>query len=270
MARDDGSAAAGHRRPMWFVLLICVGLSVILSELICLLVYRLVGLAVDLSTSAGLVMVLAPAILPATISPAVFWPLVRSRRQMQRLLQELRRTTAELDAEVHQRRLAQARLEYNAAHDELTGLRNRRGFFEAVAPSVTGLCIVIDIDSFKLINDEFGHAAGDLALTAITEVTIAAVDEGAVVGRLGGDELVVFDRHPDETVVRRLTRALREVRVDWPERELLVSASVGAVLIDEPIGIDEALARADLEMYREKARRAAASPPEADAPLAHG
>lgn len=255
MAEPTSSASARKARPLYLVLSACVGLSVVLSEALCLIIYRVCGWGVDLATSSGWIMVLIPALIPATVSPIVLVPLIRSRRRSIMLLEELRRTTAELDTEVRQRRSAQEQLEFNAAHDELTGLRNRRGFFEATDEFVTGLCVVIDIDSFKFVNDQYGHAAGDRALIAITEVTLASIDERAIVGRLGGDELVVFDSQPDETIVRRLTRALREVPVIMPDYQFTLAASVGAAFIDEPTAIDEALALADAEMYREKARR---------------
>ncbi len=255
MSEVLATARARQPRPIWIVLLICVGISVGSSELACLASYQALGMSIDLRSPSGLVMVLAPAILPAVISPAVYLPLVRSRRRTMLLLDDLQRTSADLRAEVRQRRLAQDRLEYLAAHDELTGTRNRRGFFAVTDETVTGLCIVVDIDAFKRVNDEFGHAAGDRALTAVAAAIRTAVDERAVLARLGGDEFAIYDSQPDETVVRRLTRTLRAVEVELPGYQFTVSATVGAAFLTEPTPIDDALARADAEMYREKSHR---------------
>ncbi|MFE0750987.1 diguanylate cyclase [Gordonia sp. NPDC058843] len=98
--------------------------------------------------------------------------------------------------------------------DALTGLLNRRGFVYASTtmlrrgPSTRFALLTADVDRFKNINDEHGHAVGDTVLQRVAEILQGAVDEHAVVGRLGGDEFAIAVRH-DETGVRALAEQIR-------------------------------------------------------------
>ena len=76
-------------------------------------------------------------------------------------------------------------LEYQANHDTLTGILNRRSFIAGVADKTDGVLISIDVDHFKRINDTYGHAAGDLALVQITQAISHAVRESDLFRALG-------------------------------------------------------------------------------------
>jgi len=138
-----------------------------------------------------------------------------------------------------------------ASHDSLTGLLNRRGFFNSELPA--GALILVDIDGFKEVNDTFGHAAGDDTLIEVaTRIGEQVGGVPHVCARLGGDEfvLVVALGGPSaldiaERVVDRL-----DLMVD---RQVRISASAGLVACHGEVwDIDEALARADSALYRAK------------------
>jgi diguanylate cyclase (GGDEF)-like protein len=98
---------------------------------------------------------------------------------------------------------AQAALRYQATHDALTGVNNRGQITEVLEGCVAKAgplgVIMLDIDKFKLVNDTFGHAAGDAVLVATAERLTCALSEQDTLGRYGGEEfLVVTRRTPAE------------------------------------------------------------------------
>ncbi|MDA8584652.1 GGDEF domain-containing protein [Rhodobacteraceae bacterium] len=79
-----------------------------------------------------------------------------------------------------------------ASTDKLTGLLNRRGFFEAVENAEDGAMLVIDIDHFKSINDRYGHPIGDVVLNAIADHLRRNSRDNDILGRIGGEEFGLF------------------------------------------------------------------------------
>jgi diguanylate cyclase (GGDEF)-like protein len=115
--------------------------------------------------------------------------------------------------------------------DQLTGLLNRAGFERRAVLLLEKLCdefgylviTVIDLDRFKQVNDTLGHAAGDAALVSVARALRDTVDDGAIVGRSGGEEFVVAAGwHPNEVVAR--SQQLCEAVARLPFR---ITASVG-------------------------------------------
>jgi diguanylate cyclase len=157
----------------------------------------------------------------------------------------------------HLRRLAHT--------DDLTGLRNRRGF-ESVweqrlaTAGRTGRplgLLVIDLDGFKALNDRYGHSAGDAALRTAAEVIVGACRATDVVARMGGDELVVGLTDADAATCRstaaRIAEALAAARVPGlPEGSL--RASIGMACSDDT-PLDALADTADAAMYRVKTTR---------------
>ncbi len=154
-----------------------------------------------------------------------------------------------------------------AAKDELTGLLNRRGFFEAAKAamdvarerSLRAVMLFVDLNDLKLLNDTEGHAAGDRALVAVASALRAVTDSRRFAGRLGGDEFCIIETAAEtelflsETV---LQAAIAEAAASAGLPHL--SASIGKVdadLDDDLVGL---IARSDAAMYARKARRAAA------------
>ena len=156
-------------------------------------------------------------------------------------------------------------ISYQAAHDALTGLVNRREFErrlqEAVESARRGesshvLCY-LDLDRFKAINDTSGHQAGDGLLREIARLVRGAVRDSDTVGRLGGDEfgllLVGCPLDKARQIADEVCRKVGEHRFVWRDRIFNVGASIGLVEISTTAGsIEEVLAAADSACYQAK------------------
>jgi len=158
-----------------------------------------------------------------------------------------------------------------ATLDELTLISNRRGF-KALAQNALAVCkrlekpaslLFFDLNDFKQINDRFGHAEGDRALTTFSALLRAIFRESDVIGRLGGDEFVVLlanasDAQASEAIAR-LQHALDD-RNRVAQRGYDIRFSVGQVayhVASHPY-IAELIAQADQAMYQNKRLRKAA------------
>ncbi len=155
------------------------------------------------------------------------------------------------------------KLEFLASHDPMTGIYNRRKFFELAnrkfAEDANDLfAAMMDIDKFKKINDSYGHPAGDLVIKAVTHVISENIDEGSVLGRLGGEEFAVVCRHHDqECVVERLElirKEIEELEIVIENGELIrCTISEGVAKVDATTkSLDELLQRADEMLYKAK------------------
>ena len=159
-------------------------------------------------------------------------------------------------------------LERRASTDALTGCLNRAAVFELLhrslrSPGADGggvAVIYVDLDRFKLVNDELGHAAGDRILLVAADRIRSAIRECDVIGRIGGDEFVVVCPHVrslDEAVpvAERISRSLREP-FDADGSDVRSGASVGVAWSrprsESP---DSLIARADAAMYESKLGR---------------
>jgi diguanylate cyclase (GGDEF)-like protein len=155
-----------------------------------------------------------------------------------------------------------------ATMDELTMLSNRRGF-QNLARHALGLCkrlkkpasmLFFDLDLFKEINDRFGHAEGDRALTNFAGLLKETFRESDVVGRLGGDEFVVLLTNASEKELGNTLQRLQQAVTEYNEkarRGYDILYSVGAVQFDAARHSDiaELLAEADALMYERKRQR---------------
>ncbi|MDB5065233.1 MAG: putative diguanylate cyclase/phosphodiesterase with sensor [Chloroflexi bacterium] len=160
------------------------------------------------------------------------------------------------------------RLKHQAFHDPLTNLPNRTLFSDRLAHALTrrtaaGDCgvalLFIDLDDFKMVNDELGHAAGDQLLRAVGERLVAVLRPFDTTARLGGDEFAVLVEDAGGVsaaarIAERIVESLREPFL-LQGRELAMHASIGVALAgDEPVDGEELLRRADIAMYRVKQR----------------
>ena len=146
--------------------------------------------------------------------------------------------------------------------DELTGIANRRAFYEAARSEIARAnrnpgpftVVFTDIDNFKKVNDKFGHSVGDRLLSMTASIMRQNVREIDQVARLGGDEFVILltgtDSNGASTVMERLRNDLAEMarQNNWP-----ISFSAGAVTFTRPPeSVDEMITKADSLMYTVK------------------
>ncbi len=177
-----------------------------------------------------------------------------------RQLEQLNRSLHEQIAERH---LAQHQLAYEALHDPLTGLPNRRQFlshlgeqFDQPEPGLYAV-LFLDCDRFKLINDSFGHWVGDEVLKRVATIVQECVRPTDVVARFGGDEFTILLTTLDQTgdaiaVAQRIRQRFTEA-LHIQEHQLFTNTSIGIVIggpdYQHP---DELLRDADTAMYQAK------------------
>lgn len=149
-----------------------------------------------------------------------------------------------------------------ARTDHLTGISNRRSFYDLVNLELSisrryghpFSVISMDIDNFKTVNDTMGHLAGDTLLRIVATTIKDNVRVSDIVARLGGDEFALFlpetESDAADALLAKMKRELQAVvQRDWP-----VTFSIGIVsFIEPPATVDEMIARADSLMYEAKA-----------------
>jgi diguanylate cyclase (GGDEF)-like protein/putative nucleotidyltransferase with HDIG domain/PAS domain S-box-containing protein len=183
------------------------------------------------------------------------------RREGDRLIVEgiVRDATAEV--------VAAQRLEGASRTDSLTGICNRRHFVEQFDAELTrsreldltpGL-LLVDVDHFKIVNDSFGHLAGDSVLASVATRLAEALRAEDLVARWGGEEFMVLAPALDGTrelreIAERLRAAVASEPVRHGSRALNVTVSLGGVLVDPQCSADVLVDRADRAMYSAKRR----------------
>jgi len=179
----------------------------------------------------------------------------KERDSLERLVQE--RTSA-LEQAMQQ-------AESLARTDELTGALNRRAFFEcgekefarAKRYKTSIAVIMIDLDHFKLINDNFGHAAGDATLIAVINSLGGLIRNVDMIGRIGGEEFAALlpqtDLQTATELAQRLRSAVEGLKITADDLNLSITASFGVAVIDVANEtLSESLKRADAALYRAK------------------
>lgn len=146
-------------------------------------------------------------------------------------------------------------LDVLARTDALTGLPNRRSFDQAIAESLAAApttLVMIDVDHFKSINDEFGHAAGDEVLRILGSVLSKFVSYDVTPARYGGEELALIIRNANESEIKELLFHLRGMLTAqaWPCRPVTVSMGVAFSTVGDATTLQ---ARADNALYASKA-----------------
>jgi diguanylate cyclase (GGDEF)-like protein/PAS domain S-box-containing protein len=136
-----------------------------------------------------------------------------------------------------------------AGRDPLTGLYNRRSIDEQFADlQPNDAVIIIDLDHFKLVNDTFGHAAGDETLVAFAQCMQQVVRDTDWVGRLGGEEFLVVVRNGQRTGIAVVDR----LRTAWAVNDRGITFSAGLAVHQHHADPNLTLARADEAVYRAK------------------
>jgi diguanylate cyclase (GGDEF)-like protein len=152
-------------------------------------------------------------------------------------------------------------LEWKANHDALTGLANRAALMRELerhienrGSSQPSALLLMDLDRFKPVNDQHGHAAGDAVLKAVALTLVSCVRGGDLVARLGGDEFAILLRDCTTDVALRVATSICESvkiqKVPWDGLNLEVGISVGvAPLIVDVKAVPEWMACADQACY---------------------
>jgi len=163
--------------------------------------------------------------------------------------------------------LAQARsaLALRSTQDELTGVHNRRHFIALADRELArcrryqtaGALLLIDADHFKRINDQHGHACGDALLCEITRVTLASLRQADLLGRFGGEELIVFLPHTDPLgaldVADRIRERVAERVLRWQGREVRTTVSIGVAALEPGhASLDALIHDADTALFAAK------------------
>jgi diguanylate cyclase (GGDEF)-like protein len=178
---------------------------------------------------------------------------------------EVEQAKQALEREIVERRQLEARLRRMATTDGLTGALNRVGFLtssqhelERGAAAARGLALMmLDVDHFKLINDRYGHAGGDLALKHLVTVLAGRTRRGDLLGRLGGEEFAILlpstASAEAERLAERLVAQVAASSVSYGDRLISMTVSVGlTVATPADRSIEQVIARADDALYRAK------------------
>jgi len=153
--------------------------------------------------------------------------------------------------------------------DELTGLFNRRGFFQFAYSRLQHLqrnteyvpiVMFMDMDGLKMINDNYGHNEGDKAIAAFADILKKTMREEDIIGRMGGDEFAVFSSVKDKENGRQLEQRLRKAFDKYNSKMLhtyKIMGSIGSVVLEESTRecFEEAMLKADSVLYDEKIKK---------------
>lgn len=167
--------------------------------------------------------------------------------------------------DITERKLNEEELLYRAQHDMLTGLSNRLVFDQALKdalaraernPAVHVALLLIDLDGFKNVNDEHGHAAGDMVLRTLAKRFLDTKRKTDLVCRLGGDEFAWIMEGPAPLLHTRVAERLVELSsrpVELPDTTVQVGCSVGiAVFPDGAKDVSDLFEKADSALYSVK------------------
>ena len=169
-------------------------------------------------------------------------------------------------SDVSRERRMKRLLSYQAAHDALTGLINRREFESRLNSAIESAqadsdvrhaMVYVDLDQFKVVNDTCGHPAGDQLLRQVTGLLQTRVRANDVLARLGGDEFGVLLEHctPAQSlrIAETLRQAIHDLRFQWGTSTMQIGASIGIVEIDQHTeSVATLLSAADIACYSAK------------------
>jgi len=159
-----------------------------------------------------------------------------------------------------------AQLSYQATHDELTDILNRREFERRLRELLSALrqgsggehaVLYLDLDRFKIVNDTSGHAAGDELIKQVSQLLQSTLRERDIVGRLGGDEFGIMltqCSHEDALrVAEKVRKAVVDLHFAWGVRSYRIGVSIGLVLLDSrSSSLKEVMKAADAACYMAK------------------
>ncbi len=182
---------------------------------------------------------------------------------------DLTLSNKKLQDEVCERKKLEENLYQVAITDELTGLYNRRGFFELAEKQLqltdrqkNNLCLLfMDLNDLKEINDQFGHETGDYALVETAEILKKFFRKADILSRLGGDEFAVLmvgkeDEVDERAIISRFQEHLEHINSQADRAyELWISTGAVRYVYDAPCSVEDLLAQADALMYEQKRKQ---------------
>ncbi len=164
-----------------------------------------------------------------------------------------------IERDVTQQKITQNNLYELANKDHLTGAINRHRFYDVAAISFANnirsnlnfAIMVIDVDSFKHINDTFGHLEGDEQLKLISSICLSNIRQTDYLCRFGGDEFIMLVHGVDSDTLKIKANSI--ITAISNNQYIKTSVSIGATLVDkQDTNIDDLIARADLALYEAK------------------
>ena len=210
------------------------------------------------SFDAGATDVLFKPIRRVDLMPRIISALALKKERDLRKVRE-----QELETELAERRIMEARLQHLVSHDDLTGLYNRRRLEQQLEIAVLrarkkqrlSALLYIDLDYFKVINDAEGHITGDSLLIEVANVLRHEIGLGDVLARVSADEYAILLENVSETTALETAERLRKILDDYHyhsnDRTYHIGASIGVAIIQagELASASEILARADQACY---------------------
>jgi len=179
-------------------------------------------------------------------------------RKLQKLEYHLHKKNEELKENMKE-------LEYFANHDTLTSLYNRKRIFEELEKEYSKFkrlnnifsIVMIDIDDFKNINDEYGHQSGDIVLSKLSSLMKSLSREYDSIGRFGGEEFLIIMPSSDLTsaitLTKRILKIVSETEIVLVNGEKIhIFFSAGVANSQKSISVDDLVAKADMRLYKSK------------------
>jgi len=167
--------------------------------------------------------------------------------------------------QVNEERKLRMQLSYQASHDALTGLINRFEFEArltrlldaAKTHGTTHALVYIDLDQFKVVNDTCGHVAGDELLRQLSALLVSKVRSRDTLARLGGDEFGLLLEHCNPEymigIANMLLKLVQDFRFVWGDKNFVIGASIGVVVIDSRcVSMTDVMRAADAACYSAK------------------
>ena len=184
--------------------------------------------------------------------------------EKEQLEEKVKQRTIHLETEIEQKEVLTNKLEKVAKYDQLTGLANRYLFLnelqiikkEADLLDKPFALLFIDLDGFKLVNDTYGHEAGDIILQTVSKRIKTIVRAEDMVARLGGDEFTIIlrninNRKKAEDISYQIINTVKKV-INIDSLNLYVGSSIGIYLYDFDSDYQDIIAKADIAMYEAK------------------
>jgi len=178
----------------------------------------------------------------------------------ERLMRETRRLIGRSDRAEREMHALTQQLQYRATHDALTGVLNRSAVIERTGKALRvdrAVMILLDIDEFKRVNDDFGHPVGDAVIRGIVDCLRRIVGERGVIGRVGGEEFTVLLPGHDLADALQLAERMRMAigsHVFAAPVNRRITASFGVSANPVQTGFDTAYGLADSALYEAKRR----------------